>query len=147
MVNVFVYIFWPCKRAEIQSILCNHQHHYFWLSLTPILPLYLAVFCQIAMACTVHFFGFCGCKGNCKVDTIVRICLEYQSIFLRALSILFLCYTFESQEFYSLYSKTGVFRRVIGLSGSIFASMENHCSSWKKGQVPLRMFSFVACCL
>ena len=105
---------------------------------------FVAVFYEVVLACIVHFLGFCGCKGNCKVETIVRTCLGYQSIFLGALSILFLCYSFESQEVYSLYSKAGVFRRVIGLSGSIFAPMENHCSSWKLGQVPLRMFSFVA---
>ena len=92
----------------------------------------------------VHFFGFYDCRGTCGVETVASICLEYQSIFLGALSILFSCYTFESQEVYSLNSKTGVFRRVIRVSGSIFASMENHCSSWKLGQVPLRMFSFVA---
>ena len=114
----------------------------------PTVPFYFGVVLyQVVLACTVHFFGFCGCKGNCKVETIVKICLEYQSIFLGALSVLFSCYSFESQEVYSLYSKAGVFRRVIDLSGSIFASMENYCSSWKLGQVPLGMFSFVACCL
>ena len=110
---------------------------------TPNLLFNFVVFCQVVMACTVHFFGFCGCEGISKL----RHCFQYQPIFLGALSILFLCYSFESQEVYSFHSKAGVFRRVIGLSGSIFASMENHCSSWKLGQVPLRMFSFVACCL
>ena len=76
----------------------------------PILSFYfVVVFYQVVLACIVHFFEFCGCKGSFKVETIVRICLEYQSIFLGALSILFLCYSFESQEVYSLYSKAGVF--------------------------------------
>ena len=115
--------------------------------ISTVLFYFVVVFCLVALACTVHFFGFCGCKGNCKVETIVRIYLEYQSIFLGALSILFLYYSFKSQEVYSFYSKVGVLRRVIGLSGSIFASMENHCSSRKLGQVPLRMFSIVGCWL
>ena len=144
---MFYLFFDPVKGQKFSRFYAINNITFSTCFQTPNLLFNFVVFCQVVMACTVHFFCLCGCKGNCKVETIVRICLEYQSIFLGALSILFLCYSFESQEVYSLYSKAGVFRRVIGLSGSIFASMENHCSSWKLGQVPLRMFSFVACCL
>ena len=39
----------------------------------------------------MHFFSFYGGGDNRKVEAVAGICLEFQSIFLGAHNILFLC--------------------------------------------------------